>query len=108
MKALMRILRKEAVVSVICWELISHLFKVLVLPSFIYGTKIWGGDLKNSPWKGFEKGMKMHVMSHIKVRSSITYHILVAKFGEFPIEVYTLKLIMVSTTARPPIPLLAS
>ena len=31
----------------------------------------------------FKKGMKMHTMSHIKVRSTTTYHILLAKFGEF-------------------------
>ena len=28
-----------------------HLFKVVVLPNFTYGTKIWGGDLKNSHLK---------------------------------------------------------
>jgi hypothetical protein len=48
MKALMATLRKEAVVGVTCWELKSYLFKALVLPTFAYGAKIWGGDLKNS------------------------------------------------------------
>lgn len=33
-------------------------------------------DLKNSHRKVFEKGMKMEMMSHVKVHSLITYHIL--------------------------------
>jgi hypothetical protein len=36
-------------------------------------------------WKVFEKGMKMHMMSHVKVCSLTTYHILLTEFGEFPI-----------------------
>ena len=40
MKALIDTLRKEAVVGVTCWELKSHLFKGLVLPTFTYGTYI--------------------------------------------------------------------
>jgi len=60
----------------------------------MYGARIWGGDLKSSHWKVSEKGMKMHMMSHVKVCSSTTYHILLAKFGELPIELYTLKLTM--------------
>ena len=39
---------KESEVKVTCWELKSHLFKALMLPSFMHGTEIWGGDLKNS------------------------------------------------------------
>ena len=72
--------RKEAVVGVTCWELKSHLFNALVLPTFTYGTKIWGGDLKNSHWKVFEEGKKMHMMSHVKVRPLTTYHILLVEF----------------------------
>ena len=30
--------------------------------------------------------MKIYMMSHIKVRSLTTYHILLAQFGEVPIE----------------------
>ena len=72
----------------------THLFKALVLPTFMYGAKIWGGDLKSSDWKVSEKGMKMHMMSHVKVWSTTTYHILLAEFRELPIELYTLKLTM--------------
>ena len=57
--------------------------QALVLPTFTYGTKIGGGNLNNSHWKVFEKGMKMHMMSHVKVSSSTTYHILVIGFGKF-------------------------
>ena len=49
--------------------------------SFTYGTKIWGGDLKSSHDKVFEKGMKMHPMSQVKVHFSITSHVLLTKFG---------------------------
>ena len=42
-KALMGTLRKEVVIGATCWELKSHVFKALVLPTFTYGTKIWGG-----------------------------------------------------------------
>jgi hypothetical protein len=87
-------LRKEAVVNATCWELKSQLFKALVLPTFTYGIEIWGGNLKNSHWKVFEKGMKMYMMSHIKVCPSTTYHILLVEFREPPIELSTLKLIM--------------
>jgi hypothetical protein len=44
----------------------------------MYGIKIRGSDFKNSHRKVFGKGMKMHMLSHIKVRSSITYHVLLA------------------------------
>jgi len=36
--------------------------------------------------------MKIRMMSHVKVHSSTTYHILLAKFGETPIELQALKL----------------
>jgi hypothetical protein len=85
MKALMGIFKKVVVVEVTCWELKSHLFKALVLPTLTYGIEIWGGGLKNSHWRDFEKGMKMHMMPHVKVRSSTTHYILMAKFGELPI-----------------------
>ena len=65
-------------------------FKALVLHTFMYGTEIWGHELKNSHWKVFENGVKMHMMSHIKMCSLITYHILLAEFGEPPIELYAL------------------
>ena len=94
MKALMGTLMKEVVVGVNCRELKSHLFKALVLPTSTYGIENWGGDLKYSHWKVFKKGMKMDMMSHVKVLSLITYHILLAKFGKLPIELYTLKLTM--------------
>ena len=34
----------------------------------------------------------MHILSHIKVHSLTTYHILHAKFGELPIELYAFRL----------------
>ena len=85
MKALVDTLRKEVVVGIACWELKSHVFKALVLPTFTYGIEIWGGDLENSNWRIFEKRVKTHMMSHIKVHSSTTCYILLAKFGELPI-----------------------
>ena len=57
-----------------------------MLATFTYGTKIWGGDLKNSHWKVFEKGMKIHMMPHVVVCSLTTYHILLPEFGELPVE----------------------
>jgi hypothetical protein len=71
-KALMDTLRKEALVRVTCLELKSYLFKALVLPTFTHGIEIWGGNLENSYWKVFEKGMKMHMMSHVEVCSLTT------------------------------------
>jgi hypothetical protein len=72
----------------------SHLLKASELSTFAYGIEIWGDDLKNSHWKDFEKGMKMHMMSHIKVCSSTTYRILLAKFEDLPMELYVLILTM--------------
>ena len=60
---------KKKVIGVTWWKLKSRLWKVLVLPTFTYGTEIWGGNLKNSHWKVFEKGTKMHMSSHVKMRS---------------------------------------
>ena len=54
----------------------------LVLLTFTYGTKIWGAKLKNSHW----------ITSHVKVHSSTTYHILLAKFRELPMDLCALKL----------------
>ena len=100
---------KEAIIDVTCWELKSHLFKALVLPTFTYDTEIWGGDLKNSHWKVFEKGIEMYMTSHVKVHSSTTYHILLAEYIEPPIELYALKLTMVFQQYLPHLfPLLAS
>ena len=65
-----------------------------MLPTFTYGTTIWGGDLKNSHWKVFKKGKKIHMMSHVKVSSLTTYYILLAEFGQLFIVVYALKLIV--------------
>ena len=102
-------LRKETVVGVTCWELKAHLFKVVVLPTFTYGTKIWGGDLKNTLWKVFEKGIKIHMIPHIKVCSSTTYYILLVEFGEIPIALYTFKANFESSTmACPPTLLMVS
>jgi hypothetical protein len=101
-KALMGTLRKEAVTGVTSRELKSHRFKTLVLPTFIYNTTILGGDFKNSHWKVLEKGMNIHMMSHVKVRFPTTYHILWAKFGVFPMELYAL------ITTCPPTHLLIS
>ena len=94
MKALIGTLRKETIVGVTCWELRSHLFKALVLPTFTYGPKIWGVGFKISHWKVSEKGVKMDMMPHIKVRSSTTYYLLLAGFGELCIQLYDLKLTM--------------
>ena len=79
-------------VNITKWELKSHLIKVLVLLTFTNGTGIWGGGLKNFHRKVFEKGIKMHMMSHVGVRSLATYHILLVEFGELPIELHALKL----------------
>jgi hypothetical protein len=54
--------------------------------------EIWGGHLKNFHWKLFEKGMKMHMMSHVKVGSLTTHHISLAEFKVLSIELYALKL----------------
>ena len=72
-RTLMDTSRKEAIVGYTCQELKSHLFKALVFVTSTYGTEIWGGDFKNSHWKDFEKNMKIHIMSHVKVHSLTTY-----------------------------------
>ena len=108
MKALTGTLRKEAIVKVACWELKSHIFKALVLPTFTYGTEIWGSDLKNSHYKVSEKGMKMHVMSHNKVRSSTTYIISWLIWRTSHGITHSQAHYRLSTMAHPPIPLLVS
>jgi len=36
--------------------------------------------------------MKMHMVSHVEVHSSKTFHILLVEFGGCPIELHALKL----------------
>ena len=67
----------------------SHIFKALVLLTFTCDIDIRGGNLKNSHWKVFEKGMKMHLMSPFKVYSLTTYHILLVESGELPLELHS-------------------
>ena len=38
--------------------------------------------------------MKIHLISHVKMCSLMTYYILLIKFGELSIELYSLKLMM--------------
>jgi hypothetical protein len=56
----------------ICNKCFMPFFAIGVYISIIHG-------------KAFEKGMKIHIMSRVKVCSSTTYHILLAKLGELPI-----------------------
>ena len=106
MKALMGTSRRETVVGVTCWELKSHLFKALVLPTFTYGTKIWGGDFH---CKVSEKGMQMHMMSH---GQSAFFDYLSHFVGRIWRTSHRTILSQahygLSTTACPPIPLLVS
>ena len=61
-------------------------------------SHIWhrnfGRRLEKLSLEGLEKGMTMHMMSHVKVHSSTTYHISLVEFGKLPIELYSLKLTM--------------
>ena len=75
-------------------ELKSHPFQALLLPTFTYGTKFGDGTSKTLIGKVFEKGVKMHIMSHVKVHSLATYHMLLAKFEELFKELHALKLTM--------------
>ena len=50
----------------------------------------------------------MRMMSHVKVCSSTTYHIILAKFGELPMEIYALKLQHALNNGSPTYPLLVS
>ena len=84
MKVLMGTLSKDV------WQLAS----LVGNSNLTYGTEVWGGDLKNSHWKVFEKDIEIRMMSHVKVCSSTTYHIILAEFKELPIELYALKLTM--------------
>ena len=49
-------------------------------------------DLKNSHLKVFEKGMKIHMMSHVKVCCSPIHHNSLSECGELLMELYALNL----------------
>lgn len=57
----------------------------------IHGIKksILNHGAQFAPWN-----LTLSLMSHVKVRSLTTYHILLAEFGERPIQLYALKLTM--------------
>ena len=42
--------------------------------------------------KVFDKGMRIFMMTRVKVQSSTSYHILLVEFGELLIELYVIKL----------------
>ena len=89
-KALMRILWKAAILGTTCWELESHLFKVLVLLTFTCATKIsLVATWKNSHWKVFEKGMKV-IWCPVKARTLITHHIVLAELKKLPMSLSSL------------------
>ena len=92
MKALKGTLRKGALGKVKCWELKSHLFKAFSASYFHVWHQILGTKLENSHWKVFEKRMKMHMISHIKVHFSTTYHILLPNL--LPLKLYAIKVTM--------------
>jgi hypothetical protein len=64
-----------------------------MLPTFTYGIEM-GRQLDKLSLQGINKGMKMHMMFHVKVRSSTTYNVLLVEFGEPSIELYAFKLTM--------------
>ena len=71
------------------------MFSALVLPTFTCGIDIWGGDLQNSHWKVFREGHDDTSYDVSRQRTLLkTYRILLARFGELPIELNALKLTM--------------
>ena len=65
-----------------------------MLLTFTYGTEYFGRQLEEISYlEGFQEGMKMHVMSHIKECSPTTYRILLVELGELPIELYIFSLL---------------
>ena len=103
----MTILTKEAIVGVTCWKLNPMYSRLWCFQPPHMAHEIWGGDLKNSHWKLFEKGMKniIHMMSYVKGCSSTTQHIMLVEFRNLtcPLASY-----MYSTMACPPTFLLVS
>ena len=47
--------------------------------AFTYGAKIKVGDSKKSHWNVFEKGMSIDMTTWVRLLSSASYHILLAK-----------------------------
>ena len=70
-----------------------HLFKALVYPTFTYDTQIWGGDLKKSHWRAFEKAWRF-IWCSCKGAFFDNLPYLQAKFGELPVDLYALRLII--------------
>ena len=55
------------------------------------------GEATRKPhWKVLEKGMKIHMMSHIKVCSLKTYHIFLVEYGELPTKSLELQIAVAS------------
>ena len=65
---------------------------VLVLPTFTYGIEFEEANWKTYIGRFWRRAWSCIMTSQVKVCSLITYHILLTKFGEPPVEIYTLKL----------------
>ena len=91
------------------WEVKSHLFKALVLPTFIYDIWIWAGDLTTPIGRILRGGMKRHMMSHVKLHFTTTYYILLARIWKTTHKINCFEAnYRFSTMAYPPTLLLVS
>lgn len=67
-------------------KIIKVFFGLLVCPLILYGCELWASSIPVSKWKQVEKIQKCLIMSKFKIKSSVSYEIMLSETWATSIE----------------------
>jgi len=68
------------------WKTIKVFFELLVCTMILYGSKLWAINIPVSKWKQIEKIQKHLIMNKFKIKSLVSYKIMLRETGATFIE----------------------
>jgi hypothetical protein len=68
------------------WKTTQTLFGILVIPVVLYGCEVWASSTSDLQWKQIEKIKKCLIKNKFKIKSSVSYDIMLSEMGATPIE----------------------
>ena len=68
------------------WKTTLTLFGLLVILVILYGCELWVSSTSDRQWKKIEKIQKHLITNKFKIKSVVTYDILLSEIGAAPIE----------------------